>query len=562
MRLVQKLQVMRKKEVKLPPIKRYVPAEFEAELNDASDTVQSTLVRMNKFDPRSKTETTAQVKQVETMDDVERREMRKRLWKYKYTRIIEQHLPPLPSIDELRQQVADREEAVKEYVQGAPKLPAVRMDTLPPMIDPATRQQRKLEAKRRVDSEYEKKRLETQKTTELKQARMEQHRIEKAAGRRTDPREVAAILSHNWLTLVFAIASLKTMKDLDTCNKISTKDLADIVKTTDKKSWGKQSDTSVLFRRGMEIVQLETSSEVQAQLPYIQQRFAGRVKVLRRRKNAQIIMETMSRWCSAGRVVKSLRVFHYSMRKIQKYCREKMKECRKKLNDAIDRWDIMEKEIAKSVVQSNKRLSMKEIERESKQAAKKSKGGRRQTVNIGLSDADLVSLNVTPSDVQRAFLKHELRVMRYKWLTDFASWETRMEHYREEVAGWREQHAACDAMGKEWNTFKYPAPEIPPVPVATPTDEQLLEMIHRCRADPDDLTPVPVSRFPQKKKPDEEDKDQTLSKLDQSPSKSPSKRSPVKGLAGQMPQKAEATDAGTLPSARDYLPHVPQDEFF
>ena len=65
-----------------------------------------------------------------------------------------------------------------------------------------------------------------------------------------------------------------------------------------------------------------------------------------------------------------------------------------------------------------------------------------------------------------------------------------------------------------------------------------------------------------KKKPDEEDKDQTLSKLDQSPSKSPSKRSPVKGLAGQMPQNAEATGAGTLPSARDYLPHVPQDEFF
>ena len=51
-----------------------------------------------------------------------------------------------------------------------------------------------------------------------------------------------------------------------------------------------------------------------------------------------------------------------------------------------------------------------------------------------------------------------------------------MEHYREEVAGWREQHAACDAMGKEWNTFKYPAPEIPPVPVATPTDEQLRKL--------------------------------------------------------------------------------------
>ena len=61
-----------------------------------------------------------------------------------------------------------------------------------------------------------------------------------------------------------------------------------------------------------------------------------------------------------------------------------MKECRKKLYDAIDRWDIMEKEIAKSVVQSNKRLSMKEIERESKQAAKKSKGGRRQTVTAAV----------------------------------------------------------------------------------------------------------------------------------------------------------------------------------
>jgi hypothetical protein len=454
------------------------------------------------------------------------------------------HLAPLPTVDELPQQVAEREEVEREEAKHKARMtPTVNML---PVTDKLAASKRQHAARGRVDDEYEKKRLEVQKASELKQERLERHRTEKALKRRAHgQREVASIMNHGWATLLFAIAALKTMKEIALFNKMTTKELADMVKKSNPKSWGKQSDTSFLFSRGMEIVRIETDPDLQKKLPYIQAMFSGRLNILRRRKSAVVVYKALEAWSQAGRVIKALRTYHFQMRRIQSFCRSSRVRLRERMMETCFRWHEMETDIARDLVRARRSSvpQRQDSTRASMSPAKRKQSmfqAKKSVISVGLTEKDLIKLNLTPEDVQVNFLAHELRIMRFKWLTKAMSFRTRLDHYYEEVVGWREHKAACEAVGKEWNTFKYPPPELPPCPVASPTDEELLEMIHRCRKDPEDLTPIPVSRHTNAAKADVDNE------ADRDPFHVEEKVRPGKSLL----------------SARDYLPRVPpEDEF-
>merc|ERR1719506_2962973 len=95
---------------KLPAIK-YAPEQFEAEADDVQASVTNTLKSISAFDPTDSNAREAKKRAEEDVDDPEAEALKRRLYRYKYVRRIDDKLPTL---EQLRERIQQQEEDEKE----------------------------------------------------------------------------------------------------------------------------------------------------------------------------------------------------------------------------------------------------------------------------------------------------------------------------------------------------------------------------------------------------------------------------------------------------------------
>ena len=97
---------------KLPPMRRYAPGEFEEKAEEVKASVDSTLKAISTWDPTtaSGVREAKKGKHVEE-DDPEAEALKRRLYRYKYVRRIDDKLP---TINQLRERIQQQEEDEKE----------------------------------------------------------------------------------------------------------------------------------------------------------------------------------------------------------------------------------------------------------------------------------------------------------------------------------------------------------------------------------------------------------------------------------------------------------------
>jgi len=218
----------------------------------------------------------------------------------------------------------------------------------------------------------------------------------------------------------------------------------------------------------------------------------------RKRLEARCIVACLKEWRVAGRTFVALKQFAQRVVKMQQWWRRARARLREARDRISKRWERLERE---------------QVGRELNKAAPlpaTSPAGRR---NRPPSDQrapleERVKAAMTPEEVRNRFLEHELRARRYALLPAILCWEEDVAQWRTNWLRWMEEREAHCALGLE-GTVVVPMPVTtwPPVrPSHLPCahlpqevtrncecphwcpgrkgDEEILDMLRRCRASP------------------------------------------------------------------------------
>jgi len=232
-------------------------------------------------------------------------------------------------------------------------------------------------------------------------------------------------------------------------------------------------------------------SEVATRLQYQMRRH-------RKQSQASCIVACLQAWRVAGRTFVTLKQFARRVVKMQQWWRRARARLREARDRISKRWERLERE---------------QVGRELNKAAPlpaTSPAGRR---NRPPSDQrapleERVKAAMTPEEVRNRFLEHELRARRYALLPAILCWEEDVAQWRTNWLRWMEEREAHCALGLE-GTVVVPMPVTtwPPVrPSHLPCahlpqevtrncecphwcpgrkgDEEILDMLRRCRASP------------------------------------------------------------------------------
>lgn len=215
----------------------------------------------------------------------------------------------------------------------------------------------------------------------------------------------------------------------------------------------------------------------------------------------------------------TVRAFHIKTRKCQAFWRSSRGKLAVMVHEIERRWAKIEEEMVIEIVKH-------EQSRENKKPREKK---NKPNMAARLTMTDFVAVRMTQKNVVHDFIMAELRVERFNFITKRDTWEMEYREYVEERQNWRDDKKARIAIGLE--AKKVPPPELPPYPSVRPTDAHLTEWIRRCRKDPANTRPVPISKFQYRGKAGAK----------------------AEGKSEVEVKKAEAV----LMSARDHLPHIP-----
>jgi len=341
--------------------------------------------------------------------------------------------------------------------------------------------------------------------------------------------ERVAQMQQMWLCLVNLAGALKRLRDDVHYHKMPTKQICNLVKEKPLSLLKKYANTSMLFRRAFEFRRLEEDTDVQRQAPFIQALFLTRARIKQRRKYAYICYLCAKSWAKAGKIMLAMKTFHWNIRKVQGWWQRQRAHLAHWRAQQRKRWRALETQ-----------LCTEELRQKLKQEKQRRSAGVPQG-GVHLTQAERVKLMLTDKPVMSQFLEHDLRVLRYEWLTRMVKWKVQFDHYEEEVYAWRTEVGALKALqadeaelgeGEAEDVVFPPAPELPAVPPVSPTDDDLRDMIRRCRLDPRNVLALQVG-----------------------PSRGDEREHrPV------VQQHVEEEEEEQALSARDYLPKVPEPD--
>jgi hypothetical protein len=244
---------------------------------------------------------------------------------------------------------------------------------------------------------------------------------------------------------------------------------------------------SYLYERALDIALLKAHPKFSETMVFLQSWVQIRVHVLRRRKGAKKLLEVLNAWATAGQLLLSLRRFHFCCRRIQGWWRRK----RQRMLDVRERvkaiWKDEELEIVSEELAKHDRAGSP-----TKQKAP-DEGGKKPKLKKGLTIGERIALMTTDSHVIEKFLAHELRIRRYKILTKVLLWRVHMEEYYDQVENWRMSMEARVVMMERTKEDANPDPPpiMPGCPTHIPNEEEIRELVKKCRLNPNYRAPLP-----------------------------------------------------------------------
>lgn len=183
-------------------------------------------------------------------------------------------------------------------------------------------------------------------------------------------------------------------------------------------------------------------------------------------------------------------------------------------------------------------------------SAQHSHHGKKGVPHLASLDfSERLALMMTPRDVVADFLTHELRMRRLAVQPKLAIWRVHMDEYYEEVRDWRlmmEVRISMKERTKD-DANPDPPPMQPGCPTHLPNDEEIRELVLKCRKEPNYRAPLPKENF------ENEEELEEKRKFDKQVNRAPSKDAPTKN-AGAF--------GIAQPSARDFMPKIMQLEKF
>jgi len=223
-------------------------------------------------------------------------------------------------------------------------------------------------------------------------------------------------------------------------------------------------------------------SEVATRLQYQMRRH-------RKQSQASCIVACLQAWRVAGRTFVTLKQFARRVVKMQQWWRRMSAHLQEVRDKVAKRWE---------------RLEMEPVERELSKAGRR----HRAVVDPRAAPDDRAKVTRTPEDIRNRFVEYELRARRYALLPAILCWEEDVAQWRTNWLRWMEEREAHCALGLE-GTVVVPMPVTtwPPVrPSHLPCahlpqevtrncecphwcpgrkgDEEILDMLRRCRASP------------------------------------------------------------------------------
>ena len=161
-----------------------------------------------------------------------------------------------------------------------------------------------------------------------------------------------------------------------------------------------------------------------------------------------------------------------------------------------------------------------------------------QVGKMVLTKEERVKLMLTPDDDVQYFIAQEMRYYRFKHLAKLAAHKILYTQYTIDMREYREEKEAAALMGLEWEEEKHTKPERPPYPVLLVTDEELQEMMQRCRVDPENFSVIETTETKRR-------------------ARTPMQQTTAEDLESLNTKKRQALEKL---SARDYLPRIPHPD--
>jgi hypothetical protein len=431
-------------------------------------------------------------------ESLEERERRLRFRKYRMVRKIEKPVEPL---SELRKRVEAADEERRRLAQIRPKSPDGR-ETMFKLEKPMTAEERKsrIQAqneKRRTmfmseqnlkEMEAEQQRLKELEMMQQKEAQIARHKKEKEKARKgMSYHKMIQNQQMKWITVMFA-----AFVQQDFIEKVRYKTMANdefmAITRLPIEKLRRRARTSYLYQRALDIALLEANPSFSESMVFLQSWTQLRLRVVRRRRAAKTLMEVLTAWSTAGQLLLSLRKYHFCCRRIQGWWQRKrarMIDIRESVKAVwrAEEQDIVHEELMKQDQKGFKRPKPTGPE----------DPGKKKVFTKGLSMAERMSLMTTKNEVVEDFLAHELRIRRYKILTKVLLWRVHMDEYYDQVENWRMSMEARVVMREreKEDANPDPPPIMPGCPTHIPNDDEVRELVKKCRVNPSYRAPLP-----------------------------------------------------------------------
>jgi hypothetical protein len=285
------------------------------------------------------------------------------------------------------------------------------------------------------------------------------------------------------------------------------------------------------FEKIYALASLEDDEKIKEVAPFLQAVFRGKLMVRRARRSADTILHMMHGWATCGQIVLASRMFYFRVRAIQHWWRKYRDIMYANNRRVYDRFIVAETKFCTELFDRDNASKLKR---------KQSVGPRNQS-KMALSRTERIKLMLTDGDTAREFVAQEMRVYRFKHLAKLAEHKILYAQFLEEHRDWMGEKEASDMLDQEFDKEKHPEPVAPRYPLLRLSDEDLTEMMKRCRRDPEDVSVIETSHMMRVKRSMKQEQDRREQELLESMS-------------------AKTRKAEDKLSARDYLPRIPHQE--
>jgi len=205
-----------------------------------------------------------------------------------------------------------------------------------------------------------------------------------------------------------------------------------------------------------------------------------KIQILRRRRDATKLHETMVKWAHYGRPLVIFKRYYVKMRRLQNFWKASFIRLEATYDKVEKIWMKAERKVlTKELQDPTRRRSMTR-----QKQLDLSKSGYEQP-KLSLDERiELAEINPIR---RKKYIRHEMTATRYRMLPRVYEWEDQYKIYWEKVKEWREAREGAQTMHVKFDR-EYILP--PPCLKQMPLKDQIKKWFHAAKKDPTKLRPI------------------------------------------------------------------------